>query len=383
MLADLFDNIPLMIIATGALVGVAASLLGTFLVLRKNSMLSDAISHSIVFGIVIVWLLTGQQSGPVQIVGAALTGLLTVFLTELLVNTRKVKNDAAIGLVFPVLFSIGVLLINLYARDVHIDQHAVLLGEIGFVWLDTLQIGPYRVPQSLVSLGAMTLVNFTFVALFYKELKLATFDEGLARALGFAPVALFYALLGLTSATAVAAFDSVGAVLFIAFIIVPPSAAYLLTDRLWKMILYGSLISVASSILGYFLATAWDVSIGGMMATMTGGFLLLAFLFGPRYGLIAQELRRYSQRQDNEGRALAVHLYNHEHEPRELEENAVGALRNHLRWSEEKARRVLVRSLDQNLIVRDAEVLHLTSKGRAVAQEILEPWLHDLDRRRE
>ncbi len=374
MLADLFNNIPLMIIATGALVGVAASLLGAFLVLRKNSMLSDAISHSIVFGIVIVWLLTGQQSGPVQIVGAALTGLLTVFLTELLVNTRKVKNDAAIGLVFPVLFSIGVLLINLYARDVHIDQHAVLLGEIGFVWLDTLQIGSYRVPQSLVSLGTMTLVNFTFVTLFYKELKLATFDEGLARALGFAPVALFYALLGLTSATAVAAFDSVGAVLFIAFVIVPPSAAYLLTDRLWKMILYGSLISVASSILGYFLATAWDVSIGGMMATMTGGFLLLAFLFGPRYGLIAQELRRYSQRQDNEGRALAVHLYNHEHEPKELEENVVGALRNHLRWSEEKARRVLVRSLDQNLLTRDGNTLRLTPRGRAVAREIVEPW---------
>lgn len=379
MLTDLFNNIPLMIITTGALVGVAASLLGTFLVLRKSSMLSDAISHSIVFGIVIVWMLTGQQSGPVQIVGAALTGVLTVFLTELLVNTRKVKNDAAIGLVFPVLFSIGVLLLNLYARDVHIDQHTVLLGEIGFVWLDTLQIGPYSVPQSLVSLGAMTLVNLAFVALFYKELKLATFDEGLARALGFAPVVLFYALLGLTSATAVAAFDSVGAVLFIAFVIVPPSAAYLLTDRLWKMILYGSLISVASSILGYLLATAWDVSIGGMMATMTGVFLLLAFLFGPRYGLIAQELRRHSQRQDNEGRALAIHLYNHEGSPTEAEENVVRALREHLRWSDEKARQVLLRSLDQNLVVRDAEALHLTPKGRAVAQEILEPWERDLD----
>lgn len=379
MLTNLFNNIPLMIITTGALVGVAASLLGTFLVLRQNSMLSDAISHSIVFGIVIVWMLTGQQSGPVQIVGAALTGVLTVFLTELLVNTRKVKNDAAIGLVFPVLFSIGVLLLNLYARDVHIDQHTVLLGEIGFVWLDTLQVGPYSVPQSLVSLGAMTLLNLTFVALLYKELKLVTFDEGLARALGFAPVVLFYSLLGLTSATAVAAFDSVGAVLFIAFVIVPPSAAYLLTDRLWKMILYGSLISVASSILGYFLATAWDVSIGGMMATMTGVFLLLAFLFGPRYGLIAQELRRHSQRQDNEGRALAIHLYNHEGSPAEAEENVVQALREHLGWSDEKARQVLLRSLDQNLVVRDAEALHLTSKGRAVAQEILEPWERDPD----
>jgi manganese/zinc/iron transport system permease protein len=374
MLTDFFTNIPLMIILTGALVGIAASLLGAFLVLRKSSMLSDAISHSIVFGIVIVWLLTHQQSGPVQILGAALTGVLTVFLTELLVNSRKVKTDAATGLVFPVLFSVGVLLINLYARDVHIDQHTVLLGEIGFVWLDTVPLGPYDVPQALVWMGVMTLVNFLFVTLFYKELKLATFDEGLAKALGFAPVALFYALLALTSATAVAAFDAVGAVLFIAFVIVPPSAAYLLTDRLWKMILYGSLISVASSILGYVLAVVWDVSIGGMMAVMTGVFLLLAFLFGPRYGLIAQEVRRRAQRQTNESRALAVHLYNHENDPSQIEENVVGALREHLHWSESRARRVLLQSFDKNLLARDGDTLKLTPKGRAIASEIMEPW---------
>ncbi len=374
MITDFFNNVPLMIMLTGALVGIGSSLLGAFLVLRKNSMLSDAISHSIVFGIVIVWILTKQESGPVQLLGAALTGVLTVFLTEMLVNTRKVKNDAAIGLVFPVLFSIGVLLLNTYAHNVHIDQHTVLLGEIGFVWLDTVQVGPYNIPQSLLSLGGVTLVNFLFVIFFYKELKISTFDAGLAKALGFAPVALFYALLGLTSATAVAAFDAVGAVLFIAFAIVPASTAYLLTDRLWKMILYGSLVSIASSISGYYLAVYWNVSIGGMMAVMTGVFLLLAFLFGPRYGLIAQELRRRAQHQANEGRALAVHLYNHESDPSRLEENVVSALQEHLRWSQKKARQVLLRSLDQNLLVRSGDVLQLTPKGRAVAREIVEPW---------
>ena len=143
-----FDNIPLMIIVTGALVGSAATLVGVFLVLRKNSMLSDAISHSIVFGIVIVWLLTHQQSGPVQLIGAALTGLMTVFLTELLASSRRVKDDAAIGLVFPALFSIGVLLLNVYARDVHIDAHTVLLGEIGFIWLKTMTVFGYEMPQA-------------------------------------------------------------------------------------------------------------------------------------------------------------------------------------------------------------------------------------------
>src|ERR687892_161435 len=115
MLELLLADTGLVIMATGTLVGTAATLVGVFLVLRKTSMLSDAISHSIVLGIVVVWLMTQQQSGPVQIIGAALTGVLTVFLTELLAGTRKVKNDAAIGLVFPALFSIGVLLLNLYA----------------------------------------------------------------------------------------------------------------------------------------------------------------------------------------------------------------------------------------------------------------------------
>ncbi|QJQ94300.1 MULTISPECIES: metal ABC transporter permease [Halomonadaceae] len=302
MLAALFDNVPLMIMLVGALVGTASTLVGTFLVLRGSSMLSDAISHSIVFGIVIVWLLTHQQSGPVQIVGAALAGILTVFLTEVLINSQRVKKDAAIGLVFPALFSAGVLLINLYARDVHIDAHTVLLGEIGFVWLDTLTLGDYRVPRSLVSMGVMTLLNALFVILFYKELKLATFDAALAKALGFAPGVLFYALLLLTSGTAVAAFDAVGAVLFVAFVIVPASAAYLLTDRLWLMFVYGTLISIASSVTGYYLAVAWNVSIGGMMAVMTGVFLALAFVAGPRYGLFAQLVRRRRQR-----RAVITH----------------------------------------------------------------------------
>jgi manganese/zinc/iron transport system permease protein len=178
----------------------------------------------------------------------------------------------------------------------------------------------------------------------------------------------------LTSATAVAAFDAVGAVLFIAFVIVPPSAAYLLTDRLSLMLAYGAAISLASSVAGYYLAIAWNVSIGGMMAVMTGVFLLLAFLLGPRYGLIAQELRRRGQRLANESRTLAVHLYNHEGEANQGEENVARALRDHLRWDDAKARQVVLRSLDQGLIICQGERLRLTPKGRAVAREILEPW---------
>jgi manganese/zinc/iron transport system permease protein len=373
-MAAFFASIPAMIILTGTLVGVAASLVGTFLVLRRNAMLSDAISHSIVLGIVVVWLLTHQASGPVQILGAALAGLLTVVLTELLVSSRKVKDDAAIGLVFPALFATGVLLLNLYARDVHVDTHTVLLGEIGFVWLDTTAIAGVDVPVAVLWMGIVTLVNALFVGLFFKELKLATFDPLLARALGFAPGLLFYALLTLTSVTAVAAFDAVGAVLFIAFVIIPPSAAYLLTDRLSLMLGLGALIALASSLAGYALAVRFDVSIGGMMAVMTGLFLALAFLFGPRYGLVAQSLRAWRARWLDELRALVVHLHDHEGTRFQDEENVVSALEEHLRWSPRKTAGVLERALADGMVRREDAQLHLTPAGRALARELTEPW---------
>jgi len=297
-----------------------------------------------------------------------------VLLTEALARSGRVKDDAAIGLVFPVLFSAGVLLLNVYARDVHIDAHSVLLGEIGFVWLNTMEVAGYQVPQSLVWMGAMAAVNAAFVALFWKELKLATFDPVLAQAFGMMPRALFYGLLFLTSGTAVAAFDSVGAILFIAFVIVPPSTAYLLTDRLARMVMLGVAVSAVSTVSGYGLAVLWDVSIGGMMALMTGACLVAAALFGPRYGLIAGLRRRAREALENEGRALVVHLMTHEDSAARHQENVAEALRTHLGWSGERARAVLARSLGAGLVLREGEALSLTDKGRMEAEALLEPW---------
>ncbi|MEX0386614.1 metal ABC transporter permease [Spiribacter onubensis] len=265
------------ILLTGMLVGMSASLLGSFLVLRGNSMLADAISHSILFGIALAWLLTGQTSGPVQIVGAALSGVLAVYLIETLTRTRRLRDDAAIGLVFPALFSAGVILINVFARDVHLDEHTVLLGEIGFVWLDTLVLGGIEVPRAMLAMAVMLMLDAAFVLAFYKALKLATFDPDLARALGLAPGLIFYVHLSLLSGTAVAAFDAVGVVLFITFVVVPPATAYLLTRRLPSMILLAMALAAASAPLGYALAVWLDVSIGGAMALATGPFLLLAY----------------------------------------------------------------------------------------------------------
>ncbi len=370
MIASFFGSIPAMILLTGILVGVSGALLGSFLVLRGNAMLTDAISHSIVFGIIVVWLLTGQMSGPVQVLGAALTGVLTVVLSELLARSRLVKMDAAIGLVFPALFAAGVLLISIYARDVHIDVETVLLGEIGFVWLNTVMLWGQQVPIAVATLGAVLVVNLVFVLALWKELKLTTFDPGLAAALGFLPGVLHYAVLTLTSVTAVAAFDAVGAILFIAFVIVPPATAYLLTRRLWGVVVLAVALSVAACVAGYVLALRWNVSIAGMMASMTGVWFALALLFAPGHGLVAQALGQRSKRLDHDCRALVAHLFTHQDTPAMAEENTLRALVDHLRWPEPRARAAILRAHDRDLIERRAGLLTLRPKGNAEAEAI-------------
>ncbi len=370
MIAAFFGSIPAMIVLTGVLVAASAALLGSFLVLRGNAMLTDAISHSIVFGIIVVWLLTGQVSGPVQVLGAALTGVLTVVLSELLARSRLVKMDAAIGLVFPALFAAGVILISIHARNVHIDVDTVLLGEIAFVWLNTVTLFGVQVPVAVVTLAVVLVINLVFVLALWKELKLATFDPGLAAALGFLPGVLHYGVLALTSVTAVAAFDAVGAILFIAFVIVPPATAYLLTRRLWLMVALAVLLSVAACVSGYVLAVRWNVSIGGMMASMTGVWFALALLFASERGLVAQALRRRTERLDHDCRVLVAHLFTHEDTPAMAEENTFRALVDHLRWPGPRARATILRAHDRGLIDRQAGLLVLRPKGTAEALSI-------------
>ncbi len=377
MIDAVFASIPAMILATGLLVGLSGALLGTFLVLRGASMLTDAISHAIVLGIITVWLLTGHLSGPVQLIGAAITGVITVALTQLVQRTQLVRMDTAIGLVFPAMFALGVLLINLNARNVHLDVDAVLLGEIAFVWIDTTPVLGQPVPVALLALAVVFAVNAGFVLLLWKELKLAVFDPALATSLGFAPGLVFYALLSLTSVTAVASFEAVGAILFIAFVIVPPATAFLLTRRLPAMLGLSMALAAAACVTGYALAVLWDVNIGAMMAVMTGAGFALALAFGPRDGLLARSRARRAEALGIDSLTLVVHLAAHEGTRREAEENTRPALIRHLGWSEGRARAALRNALDAGLVARatppqsHAAPLLLTAEGRARATRLM------------
>ncbi len=350
-------------------VAAACALPGVFLVLRKMAMMSDAISHAILPGIVVAFFLTGTLTSPLLILGAALTGVLTVALVTLLHRTGLLKEDASIGLVFPVLFSIGVILIARYAGDVHLDTDAVLLGELAFAPFDRLIVGGMDLgPKSLLVMGAVLLVNGLFITLFYKELKLATFDAGLAAALGFMPGALHYGLMTLVSVTAVGAFDAVGSILVVALMIGPPATAGLLTERLSRMIVLSVGIGAASAVGGYWMAHGLDVSIAGAMATMVGLVFGLVFLAAPERGVVAVARRRRRQRWVFAEKMLAIHLLQHEGAPEEPRESRVMHLQEHLNWAPDVAEKVVRLAEQDGLVLREQGRLRLTENGRTLAQ---------------
>ena len=276
-----------------AIVAIACAIPGVFLVLRKMALISDAISHSILPGIVLGFFITHDLNSPLLILLAALTGVITVVLVEFIQKTGLVKEDTAIGLVFPALFSIGVLMIARNASDVHMDVDAVLLGELAFAPFDRLLIAGIDLgPKSLWVMGVILVITLLLLWAFFKELKVSTFDAGLASALGFSPVVLHYGLMSVSSVTVVGAFDAVGAILVVALMIAPAATAYLITHDLKRMIWLSVGFGVISAIGGYWLAHVLDASIAGSITAVLGLIFLLVYLFAPDRGIIAVLYRR-------------------------------------------------------------------------------------------
>lgn len=457
----------------GALIAVCGGVLGVYLLLRGMALTSDAISHTVLLGIVVAFLvMTGllglppDLSSPLLIVGAAAAGVLTVVLTELIERSGLVKQDAALGLVFPLLFAVAVILVSRYVDNVHIDTDSVLVGEIGMAWANTnshclehcdavtitpddpravltrqcvncraLNISPrdaraefrevcancgtytpaqaYQAgltsaaptlvfwPKSLTVMGLLTLVTLGFVLLLYKELKLSTFDAALAAALGFRPGMLHYALMVLVSLVAVGAFDAVGSILVVAFFIIPPAAAYLLTDRLGGMLLLSPVIGAAGAYWGYDLARGsvfglvemrdvlaalnralgtqlierWDSSISASMALMMFVLFVAALVISPRYGLVSVSLRRAAMRQQFDDQVILAHLYRHEGAAEAADELAVATLHEHLRWPRGRMQRVLLRLRAWGWIQVEAGIAHLTPQGRQQVEAFREAHL--------
>ncbi len=267
------------IMLTGAMVAASCGFLGCFLILRRMAMLGDAISHAVLPGIVIAFLVSGSRDSLPMLLGAAALGLLCTFLIQSL-RSRGVQNDAAISVTFTFLFAVGIILVSLFTRQVDLDLDCVLYGEIAYVPWDTLTFfGTNIGPKALWGVGISFLLSLIVVGLLFKEFKIVSFDPQMAAALGIPVLLIHYLLMGLVSITTVASFESVGAILVVAMLIVPSATAYLLTDRLERMLLISVVVGVLSSILGYGFALLFDASIAGSMTVAAGGLFTLAFLF--------------------------------------------------------------------------------------------------------
>lgn len=282
------------IILTASLVAINCAILGCFLVLRKMSMVGDAISHAVLPGIVIAFFVSGSLSSMPVLIGASLMGIICTFMIEWLNKTARVQADAAIGMIFTFLFAIGVILIAAFASNVHLDQDCVLHGLLEFVPFDLPETGTFLdyAPRPIWILSTVLIFILALVKWGYRGLFLTSFDPEFALTTGVSLAFWHYLLMGAVSLTTVVSFESVGAILVVAFLIIPAAAAYLLTNELPKMLVLSCLFGVVCSVIGYYFSVWVDGNIAGAISVVMGIAFTLVLLFAPERGIVTKKFRK-------------------------------------------------------------------------------------------
>ncbi len=267
------------VIITACLVAASCSIIGCFLVLRKMAMVGDAISHAVLPGIVIAFMMGGKMGSWYLLVGAAAFGLITTFLIEFFNKKGGVQQDASIGVVFTSLFAIGIILISLYTRNVDLDQECVLYGDLDSVYLELQEpFFGFMIKPTIFQLLVLLLVISTLVIIGFRGLALTTFDPAYAATIGISVMAWHYVLMGAVSISTVISFNSVGAILVVAFLITPAATAYLISSKLIPMILLALLFGVTASFLGYLLAYKINGASSAAIATVLGLQFVVVFI---------------------------------------------------------------------------------------------------------
>ncbi|HWA98627.1 MAG TPA: metal ABC transporter permease, partial [Pirellulales bacterium] len=245
-------DLALWTIVLGAITNVACAMLGCYLVLRRMSLMGDAISHAVLPGIVIGFLWSHSLVGWGVFLGAVALGLLTASLSHGLTSYARVPEDSSMGVVFTSLFALGVFLLTNLARNVDLDPGCVLYGLIEAAPLDTVSCWGVEIPRTLAPMLAALTLTCAFVVLFWKELKLSSFDPALATVMGLRANVVHYLLMAMVAIVTVASFEAVGSIIVIAMLVVPAATAHLLTDRLRSMMLVSVGVAVVSSVFGYW-----------------------------------------------------------------------------------------------------------------------------------
>lgn len=270
----------LWILATASLVAISCSLVGVFLILRRMALLGDAISHSVLLGIVLAYLVSSSRSVWAMLIGATLIGLLTAWLSNAVHRWGRLQTDASIGIIFTWFFAMGVILVSLYTGQVDLDQECVLYGEIAFVPFDTIIFGTQDIgPRAFWMILGVFIVNLGLIWLAFERLKLVAFHSALALSLGVQVTFWHYLLMTMVSFTTVSSFEAVGAILVVALLVIPASSAYLLATSLKQMLWLAAGFAEGAVLMGYGVAVWLDSSIAATIAVMAGVELFFVVLW--------------------------------------------------------------------------------------------------------
>ncbi len=377
------------IVVVGAFSAMACALVGCFLVMRRMSMMGDAISHAVLPGLAAAYMFTGSRESGVMFLGAAAVGVLTALFTQSIHRWGKVEESAAMGVVFTTLFAIGLILIRQAADHVDLDAECVLQGAIEMTPTDMRTFLGLALPRAAWVSGSVLVLNLGLITLFWKEFKISSFDPALATTQGINATFMHYLLMVLVAVTTVACFEAVGSILVIAMLIVPAATACLLSERLSTVIVVSVLLAAASAFLGHLSAITLprlvgfsDTTTAGMMASVAGAFFLVALLAAPRHGVISKLLTRLNLSLRIVSEDLLGILYRLEEEGKmphadfPLFAHATGV-------STWRIRRALARLRRSRLIVRHQSGFALTDSGREQARQILRShrlWESYIDR---
>lgn len=365
ILYDLFFDYTLRTVALGsAVLGLVGGVLGAFAVLRQQSLLGDAISHAALPGVALAFLLTSSKAPLVLVLGAAVAGWLGTLAVLLVMRHTRIKEDAALGIVLSVFFGFGLLLLTFLQKRP--DARQAGLDRFLFGQAATL------IQRDVVTMAVLGAIALAVVVLLWKEFKLLSFDPDFAASLGFPSGRLSVLLTSLIVLAIVVGLQTVGVVLMSAMIVAPAAAARQWTERLHVMVLlsgaFGALVGLLGALTSSFVQR---LPTGPTIVLYMSAIVLLSLLFAPERGIVARTRRRARQRWQFAAEALAVHLLNHEGKAGEREESALGHMRAHMRWDEERTRRVVRWAVSHDLIQRTNGHLELTDHGRDVARKVM------------
>jgi manganese/zinc/iron transport system permease protein len=376
-----FISLDLPALGTSIGVGLLCALLGNFLVLRRMSLMGDTISHAVLPGIVLGFLVSGSRSPLPVFVGAALIGIITTILVEGVRRLGRVESGAAMGVIFSSLFALGVLLIEqASARSVDLDADCLLHGQLETIfwyppqtWAELLSWKSISaLPSEFYVAWTMFAVAVLFVYAFFKELKLVCFDPALATALGFSSDRLTMGLMVVVAAAVVASFKVVGSILVIAMLIVPAATARLCVDRLKSQITISLLVGVVATIGGYWSATTlpayfgadYSINAAGMITVWLGVLLGCTVILSPRYGIVPRGVRRWWL-------GLTIDMQDILGEIYRIEEQYSGthrALLDIRKGSVKLAKHILIL---RGFVTQSGKELCLTEHGRKAAQNVV------------